>query len=200
MKLLRIAFIMSLSVFALSCSTDDDSQIPEEIENFIPPETIQILNELGFNLRNGSDVPDITGTFISDPNILENSNISNDIFPIGHQFGNRQYTFSNIQSNGTFSVSVAQDNSNEEILNPTNTLLVGNGNEFTALFQIESRNGDDSVQILCAVSGIISEAGIQEGQILLFVLEQLSGEPGRNFISPSQGRVVMDGDNLMERL
>ena len=147
------------------------------------------------------DTPDITGTFVIDPVILQNSNVPSD-FPIGSIFSARQYTFENILEDGTFSVAAFDIAGNSTFLNPTETILVGSGDEFTSLFQFQSdsNNGLDSVIFLCGISGIITEAGIEEAQVVVFNLEQLIGEPDRSFIPPLTGRVLNDGDGLMERV
>lgn len=199
MKHLKPILIAFLIITTLSCSKDDDSQdddIRQLVENFVTPDLIQTLEELGFNFNDGEEQPDISGSFLFNPVLLEASNIPNDS-PVGTLFSdlttqfselnpeNRSFTFISTQGTGSQSEAV------------TNTFYSGNGNSFSAYAKLSLSTNGEFVVVLYAFSGNITESGITNTQYALIMLDDNNVE---NVIENGQGRLFIDENGTANRL
>ena len=204
MKSLKLLATFLLLIFTCSCSDDDgDSptetleEIQQQIQNFVSQDILDTLDELGFVFREGTDTPNISGSFSFSPHILIGDNID-DNFDIGDQFENTNYSISNI-NNRTFNVEVTNGNTPLEST-IINTFFTANGNEFNAYIQQENIVGQSiSVVTIRAISGIISSEGIIDAQNAVFTLSStMPGNDGR--LDPGQGRLLEDSDGLAGRI
>lgn len=199
MKTLKLFAICLLFVSIASCSKDDDSNdddIRQQVENFVTPDLIQSLEELGFNFNDGDDSPDISGDFLYSVITLKATNILNDS-PIGTAFPNIEFQFSNLNpEQRQFSLVTIQDS-----LDPTdevtNTFYSGNGNSFSAYAKLNLPFSGSFVTVLYAFSGTITEAGITNAQEALLMLNSNNIE---GVIENGQGRLFIDDDNTAVRL
>jgi len=203
-----------LVAFALfSCSSDDDSidYQPEEgtiadIKNWANPEIIDAIESIGFTIHEGTNPPNIEGSFQISSRILEATNVPND-FSIGTTFYTINMTFSD-QNNDSLTVNfmgeeIAFDGTvaiTQEVENfLENSYISGNGDSFTAFFKVTETNGNNQpVQVLYVFSGDITENGISNIQNALFMLDNFG--QNQTYIENNTGRIFIDSDGVAEPL
>jgi len=98
MKTLKLLVICLLFISVYSCSKDDDSSeedIMQQVENFVTPDLIETLEQLGYNFNDGEDSPDIEGQFYYSTVVLQSTNIEGDS-PVGSVFNDLEVNFSNL--------------------------------------------------------------------------------------------------------
>ncbi len=200
MKTLKLCIVCLLLISFYSCSKDDDSSneketIQQQVENFVTPDLIQTLEELGYNFNDGEDSPNIEGVFLYSTVVLEASNIPNDS-PIGSSFFNLEVDFSELnpeQRQFTLRTTEGTSSQSEAV---TNTFYSGNGNSFSAYAKLGITVEGGTATILYAFSGTITENGISNAQEALIMLDDnnVSG-----LIENGQGRLFRDEDGTAER-
>lgn len=198
LKFIALAFIFS-TIFSCNKDDSDDQQesIDQLVENFVTPNLIASLQQLGFNFNDGNDQPDIFGTFLFSTHLLEATNIENDA-SIGTAFATSTFTFSNLNpENRTFSFS-GMDSSGSSFGNTTATFYSGTGNNFSAYVKFTVTLEEETAIVLLAVSGTISEEGILNAQDAVLMLDNM-GNPTGSFIENGKGRLFKDGDGTAER-
>ncbi len=199
LKILSLALILTTT---FSCNKDDSDDQQEDIdqlvENFVTPNLIASLQQLGFNFNDGDEQPDISGTFQYSTHIMQATNVENDA-AIGTAFATNTFTFSNLNpENRTFSFS-GMDSSGSSFGNATDTFYSGTGNDFSAYVKFTVTSGSETAIALLAVSGTISEDGILNAQDAVLMLDNM-GNPTGSFIENGKGRLFEDGDGTAERL
>lgn len=201
MKLFKQVFILFLSIFIISCSSenndDKEDEIPqgeaeEQIMEFIGSECFTALKELDFNVRAGTNNPEIEGFFVIDPLMVRTT--SNVDFEIGEEEEVLPFGINNVQADGSFDFTYLFFQ-NEKI---TNTLYMGNGNEFSLFFFFDIGEGDEAFRLTYGFSGIITDNGIEEGQFFLCQRAIDDINNGTNNMG-SAGLLFFDGDGLIER-
>ncbi|MCX7548318.1 hypothetical protein OS188_10180 [Xanthomarina sp. F1114] len=198
MKTLKLFVVCLLFLSICSCSKDDDSNeddIKQQVENFVTPELIQTLQELGFNFNDGEDTPNIEGRFYYDPNELAASNVPNDN-PIGSVFISLEVEFSELKPEQRQFTLKTKEGTNSQSEAVTNTFYSGIGNKFSAYAKLDVSTEGGVITILYAFSGTIMENGITNAQEALIMLDD-NGVDG--VIENTQGRLFKDSDDLAER-
>lgn len=197
-KIITLAFIFASFI---SCSSDDDQVAEEDIQqavrNFVTPKLMSSLKEFGYKFNDGNDQPDISGTFYFSKHILLASNIENDN-PIGSEFQTSTLTFSNLNpEKRTFSFS-GIEGSTGSYGDATDTFYSGTGNDFSAYVKFTATTEGEKAIVLLAVSGTITEKGIENAQDAVLMLDN-KGNPSGKYIANGQGRLFADEDGLAER-
>ncbi|WP_033960605.1 hypothetical protein [Psychroserpens jangbogonensis] len=205
MKHLKFIFLSLLIISTISCSKDDDSSEDDEddiqqlVENFVTPDLIATLVELGYTFRDGNDTPNISGNFLYTPHAFKSSNIPGDLFEIGYLFSDNTYEFSNLNpENRTFTFSNT-NNAGSDFGDVTDTFYSGNGNEFSAYIKLSTTIDDNTAIILYAISGIITEDGISEAEDAVIMLDNM-GNPSGYYIENGKGRLSIDDDGSAMRI
>lgn len=199
MKTLKLCIVFLLFASIYSCSNDDnsssdDEDIRQQVENFVTPDLVDTLNDLGFNFNNGEDTPNIEGRFSFNPRILGGTNIEDDV--LGNSYVEfiadlsnidpelRQLTFQSVSSSGSLIATGAS----------TFYSAIGNSFSIYARFNIVTNN--QAYTILRALSGDISDDGIVNGQVVLIMQENnnISG-----LLENGQGRLFVDEDGTALR-
>lgn len=188
MKLFKLTLILLLSLIITNCSTDNVDDLEDEmatggpVQDFIGNECFSILDELNFNINEGTDIPEVEGIFdISPAMALSSSNIIEEFnFNPEEEILDMTFAILDLQADGSsFTFSL---NAFDQLI--TNALWIGNGNDFSVFFTIDL----DIELFLIAISGTISQDGIQDGQFL--ICEVSDEEIG--------GVLLFDGDGLFE--
>ena len=199
LKIIMIAVI--ISSFTFSCSNDDSNESEEDIQqlvkNFVTPNLIASLQQLGYNFNDGNDQPDISGTFYYSKHRLVASNVENDS-PAGTEFTTSTFTFSNLNpTKRTFSFT-GTDGLGSSFGDVTDTFYSGTGNDFSAYVKYSVTTGGKTAIILLAVSGTITENGIKNAQDAVLMLDN-KGNPGGTYIPNGKGRLFADEDGTAVR-
>lgn len=199
----RLKFLVfALILITLSCSSDDDNPQTEDIqqlvENFVTPELIQSLTDLGFTFRDGLEHPDISGDFLYTPVEMVSTNIVGDEDLVGQIFNDISFDISNLNPQArTFNVVVTEGFNTTAA--PLNTFYSGEGNAFSAYIKIPLMADEDTTLIvLYAISGIITDEGVSNAELAIIMLDD-NGDPTDSFIENGEGRRFIDGDGLAEK-
>ena len=179
----------------------------EDIINFLSQETYNSLLELGIPINTGSTPPNVEGVFRMSPNVLENSNIVDESFEIGHQFADQILYFSNQdQEELSIDYSGRQVDGNNNVINTETGLISyisGNGNSFTVIIKIEATSTDSAGNQVITVQGIvisgtITATGIQNARKAFVIIEK-TGDVNDEFIDEGEGRLLKDEDGFSNR-
>jgi hypothetical protein len=197
-----LAFVASTFIFA-GCGKDDDKTdideqgLTQDIRKLIPEGILQEIKDLGMPIYGGNTPPDITGTFLCSPAILEASNF-NDIYYIGWRFNDIKIIYSE-QNNKELTVKVEHI---ENVMegNGVGGFIVGKDNRFTVFVghDFEDDHGHKSKQAWI-YSGIMSNEGIKKLYTSLVMIDD-GGDPDNDLIANGQGRLIYDSDGLSERI
>lgn len=199
LKTITLACIILLT--SVSCSNDDSDESEEDVQqlvkNFVTPNLIASLKELGYNFYDGNDQPDISGTFYYSKHVLVASNVEKDV-AAGTEFTTSTLTFSNLNpQKRTFSFT-GTDGLGSTFGDVTDTFYSGTGNDFSAYVKFSSTTGGETAIILLAVSGTISEKGIINAQDAVLMLDN-KGNPKGTYIPNGDGRLFADEDGTAVR-
>ena len=199
LKIISLAFIVLSTSF--SCSKDDSNEPEEDIQqlvkNFVTPNLIASLKQLGYNFNDGNEQPDISGTFYYSKHILVASNVEDDS-AAGTEFTTSTFTFSNLNpQKRTFSFT-GTDGSGSSFGDVTDTFYSGKGKDFSAYVKFSVTTKGETVIILLAVSGTISEKGITNAQDAVLMLDN-KGNPSGAYIPNGKGRLFKDEDGTAVR-
>ncbi len=191
--------LLLISVLVFGCSSDDDSTDEfdgslESIEDFFTPELVDALNDLGFEINTGNTPPNIEGSFLMSPFELQASNIPSD--QIGIVISDYLASFVNQNSNALTIDFMGQGGSQTDVGN--GSFVAGNGNQFTVLLKITSQIGSVPVDTAFAISGVVSDDGIEDMQTAGLMLDD-KGDPEGVYIENNQGRVFFDSDGFSPR-
>lgn len=198
-------YILALMVLLLltACNNDDDAQeeqmsVEQQIENFVTPELLESLEDLGFVFRDGDEIPDIMGNFLISPNELLSTNVPNDFSQPGQLFGDLSINVISQNNDENSFVAEIDDSGIVEIVEET--FLSGTGNEFSAYVRTNFESQEIEGVFLRAFSGIVTEDGIQEAQTAILVLDKTGDDDNTSFIGIGEGRLFIDSDGLAERI
>ncbi|MFC0604301.1 hypothetical protein [Winogradskyella pulchriflava] len=195
----KIIFVFFITALCFACSSDDDNSSEfdgslESIEDFFNPELVQALQDLGFVLNIGNNPPDIEGTYLLSPFELQASNIPSDI--IGTVISDYTATFTN-QNSGDLRVDFLGEGGSQTDVG-TGSFVAGDGAQFTVLLKLTSQIGSVPVETAYAISGTMTENGIDDMQIGGLMLDD-NGDPEGVYIENNQGRVFFDSDAFSPR-
>lgn len=203
MKHLKFIALSVVLMSTFSCSKDDDSN-PQEtedirqlVENFVTPDLIATLQQLGYTFRDGDEQPDINGTFFYSNHVLTATNIEDDS-PIGTAFATSTFTFSNLNPESRTFGFVGTDGSGSSFGNVTDTFYSGTGTNFSAYVKFTVTSDDETVIVLLAISGTVTENGIENAEDAIIMLDN-NGNPNDTFIDNGKGRLFVDEDGTAVR-
>ncbi len=196
-KLLLLLLILSLSI--TSCSKDDEDENAgfdgsiDAIENFYSPELLAALNDLGFIINTGNTPPIIDGTYLANPNVLENTNIPND--EIGRTFKDLQMKFFN-QNNDNLNLDF-EGIDGSALIESTQSFISGSDNHFSVFLKVETTRDGHSSLAAYAFSATLSAEGLLNYQSALIMLDD-KGDPNNNLIENNTGRLFIDANGLCD--
>jgi len=213
-KLSQTVFKLSLIIIMLlniSCESEDDDSTNDdlqEIEQFLTPETVQALEDIGFNINPGDNPPTIEGTYYAE-HILIATTVPDDPQSPGDTFLDTTTTFSD-QTGSNIFVERFEEGTNTTG-EGTGALItgessVGGTSKFSVFAKLDQVDGSGhTFTSLTAISGdmLLSPTGepvrILEYQSAGFMLDN-NGNPNGNLLPNNTGRLMGDEDNSADRI
>jgi hypothetical protein len=165
------------------------------INQFVPDSLLSIIDSLGMPIYRGDNPPNIGGAYLCSPFKLLNSNRPTD--QIGAIYADYYVNFSE-QNNTNLKVSVDYKNGNEDGTG-LGGFIVGDNNNFSVFSELTVVVFADTAFSLNLISGTITENGIDNFHLALFMLDNL-GNPSGYYINDGEGRVFQDSDGFSEKI
>jgi len=194
LSLVMVGFVQS------GCSSDSSDEAEafdgsvESIENFVTPELLQTMEDMGLVVHPGNTPPSVEGVFLLNANILQSTNIDSDT--PGSTFADAYMTFEN-QDDANLKVDFSYDQPTAGESGVGNgTLLSGTANNFTAYLKQTVTHVDGDADTIMVISGTMTDTGIVDFQWALFMKEN-NGHA--SFIENGKGRIFIDSDDLVVR-
>jgi hypothetical protein len=201
----RVLFIMVVA----GCSKDGTLEEPdkinplenqgkllgslEELENFYSVEFVDAMIALNFNTNLGNNPPNLEGSYLISPFILEDSTVEQDSAAIGGQFQDYLATFSN-QDNKNLTIDLEGIQSSQTD-NGNGSFVTGDNSSFAVYSKTATLQGSTETVTAVAISGILSPNGILKVQFYGAMLDD-NGDPDGIFIENNTGRLLVDGDDF----
>jgi len=192
-KYLIMVAIFAIALISTSCKSDDDDStqlesngLTKDINDIIPQEYIDELEEKGFVINKGTNPPNVENAYIFSPVELVESSRPSDDKP-GNYY-DLYFNFSN-QNNSKLTVDFAYINGGS-IGDGSGAFIVGEGNKFTAFLEAKDNRGIIST---FAYSGELTQIGIRNIQ-LAFVMIDNNNQP--DTIDDGDMRIFEDGDGM----
>ncbi len=195
MKNLKYLFIATIFIF-LSCSKEDREEQNASmaaLHEYLTPEVVDAMVEMGFNINTGEDPPNIEGKYLASPLLLLQSSLENDS-PPGTEFPDLEYIFTE-QDNEDLSVFVeSYEAATGTTGEGSGALIIGEGTFFSVFVKQELEDGNGHTYIgVEAISGDLFDTGIIDFQMANMMLDD-RGNPNGNLIPNNTGRLFEDGD------
>lgn len=196
---------LTVTVVFLMLACDSESDQPEvdadgltaEVRQFVPPDVLNGLAEIGHPINGGSNPPNINGTFYASPLILAGSNLAGDTLPMGTVIDSIYLMFSN--QSGDLDLDAIYSSVKGAGLTPDRSYVVGEGCRFTVFSKYDNTTPAGAPWAsLRIVSGCLTEAGIENAFYTNVLLEDNDEAFGDGW-QPGQGRMFSDADGLAER-
>jgi hypothetical protein len=202
-SLILITSLSLFVVFLASCSKKsaeptskvEENGLTKEINDFVPPSLLAIIDSLGMPVYKGGNPPSIGGSYLCDPFKLINSNRAGDW--IGSIYADYYVKFSN-QNNEDLTVSMDYVNG-PEVGTGIGGYIVGDNGAFSVFSELTVVAYSDTAFILNLISGKMKEDGIEDFHLALFMLDNL-GNPHGYFINDEDGRVFKDDDGFADEI
>ena len=173
--------------------------LTEDIQNLIPLEILEAIEDLGIQINEGRNPPNIVGTYlVSTLQLVRNTTGG----PIANQW-NKYVTFSN-QDNTTLTINVAYTMQTDQGHGPMNSegpgsFIVGEGNKFTVVVDGTREQGGFTATTVEIFSGEISADGIINYYWAVMMINN-SGNPLGIWIQNGTGYSRRDGSGFSRRI
>jgi hypothetical protein len=173
--------------------------LTEDIQNLIPPDILEAIEDLGIEINEGINPPNIEGTYLVSILQLVRSTAGENIAIQWDKF----VTFSE-QDNTTLTINAdytMQTNNSHEPMNSKGpgSFIVGEGNKFTVVVDGTREQDGYTARTVEIFSGEISDAGIINYHWAVMMIDN-SGNPLGIWIENSTGYAKRDSDGLSERI
>ncbi|MDR1171167.1 MAG: DUF5018 domain-containing protein [Bacteroidales bacterium] len=178
-------------------SVDPETGLTEEIQDLVPEEIIQTMQDLGLPIYGGNTPPLIEGTYKFQPAVLIGTNIASDV--LGKVYSPAYITFSQ-QNNGNLTLK-ADETQGTGVATGTGAFIVGEGNRFSVFINFTTTYTDinTTFKVVEVWSGAVSPDGIIDCIMATFMVDD-GGDPQDALIENGSGRVFWDSDGLSERV
>lgn len=186
-----IYIVFSLALLFISCGSDDETpqQGLSKINAVVPEAALRTVRGLGIDTFTGDTPPDISGTYLMNPNVLLRSNIPNDA-PSNSPFPEYTLNFTNFNAaNGT--ISFTGSSSEESDASPS-AVVAGSGNDFSVYGKSTMVVGANSIVLGIIFTGTLENGEIKNLKRGIIVLDDSNG--GANLWKNENARVYQDGD------
>jgi len=204
-KRLRWVVLAGSVSILIACSSGGDSN-PEpgrSLTDVFTDAQIASMESVGLQINAGANPPNIEGTFRINLRIIQASSMPNSADPIGSTVVSQNLTFTN-QDNAMRTIELTAEadgfpaSAFGEIV-VLGSFISGSGNAFTAFTRTEVTFDDQTFETAQAVSGVITDNGIENIQQLGLVIDD-GGDPG-DFLNPNgTAQLFIDEDGVSERL
>lgn len=197
-------FLIAVALVFTSCSKDEDqnSGSLQEVHDFLSPEIVDAMIDLGLNINTGDNPPNIEGLYLAEL-ILEDSSVPDEPAPIGHRFPDWKFKFS--EQNGSSLFVEEFEDASGTTGNGYGGLIVGEGELFTVLVKQELTDGyGHSYTNVRAISGdrygsIEQTVSILDFQLATFMMDN-NGNPNGNLLPDNTGRLFSDENDAATRI
>ena len=198
------------ALMILGCSSDSASDPEDEINQtaegtvaelrkFYNDSFVDTMISLGFQIHQGKTPPDLSGSYLITPFVLNASNIPGDEDNIGEGIGQYQADFSNQNNSllsldflGTSGAGLQQDEG-------PGSFVIGSNGAFGVFAKTTTTVGSSTAITAVAISGKLTENGIEDVQFFGAMLDD-QGDPQKIFIENNSGRLYIDGDGEAEKV
>jgi len=206
----RTYYVILGSLFVLGCSSDTVNEVDEEVfatsegtiaelRKFYNDGFVDTMISLGFKVNEGKTPPNLGGSFLITPFVLNASNIDGDQDNIGEGSGDYQATFSN-QNNDMLSIDfLGNSNSGQQLDEGNGSFVIGSNGSFGVFAKTTTKLGSSTAVTAVAISGTLTATGIENVQFFGAMLDD-NGDPQKIFIENNSGRMYIDGDGLAEKV
>lgn len=167
----------------------------ERIDEILPPDQVQIIEDLDMPINKGTNPPIINGCYLASPYVLSRTNIADD-FQIGYQFADFTVLFYD-QDNTTFNIKLKGWHANSLSTSIETSITSGSDNKFTIYGKVRSDEIDNpSAYTIQAViySGEYDNGVIRNFKKAFVMLEK--NDPEDKYMPVGSARVVEDGDGI----
>jgi hypothetical protein len=205
-NVVAIATCLAAMMFFAACDKDkekDGSEIQEngltrDINDFISQEILDEIEDMGMPINKGGNPPkNITGTFISTPDICVATNRPNDTYGPGYKFADFYLTLSE-QDNNKLTIKAASDQSTHTG-DGEGAFIVGEGNDFSVfcpMNKVDTKT-EHKYKTVNIFSGTITDEGIKDFYHSTFMIS--GGGLQWGLLENGQGRIIYDRDGMSER-
>ncbi|GHT24521.1 hypothetical protein FACS189430_09570 [Bacteroidia bacterium] len=176
----------------ITVSKVNEDGLSKPIADLIPPNIMNILVDLDLPIYGGANPPSINGTYLISPNVLKNSNRTND--NIGTIFAEASLTFSEQDNDKlTIRVNYSQGSLDGEAMG---AYIIGEGDKFSVFVELPTDNSKGVRTVSARIfSGTLTSNGIKNEFHSLVMLDD-GGDPNDELIEVGDARVFYDSDGL----
>jgi hypothetical protein len=185
-------------------TTLDENGLTGSINEIVPPETLDKLQELGIEINGGNTPPDIEGTYLANPLVLVKNMASTQIaeqWDMYVTFSNQNNTSLTVNADYTMKSQGAWWTTQTMSASGPGSFIVGEGNKFTVFVDgrrssSASRVTGNTVEIF---SGEISSEGIKNYHWAVIMVDD-NGDPDNVWIDNGDCYMKKDSDGFSERV
>lgn len=196
-------FLIAVALVFTSCSKDDEkSPSLQEVHDFLSPDVVNAMIDLGLTLHTGDNPPNVEGLYLGEL-VLEDSSVPNESAPIGYRFPDWKFRFS--QQNGSSIYVEEFEDASGTTGSGYGGLIVGEGELFTVLVKQELTDGNGHTYTnVRAISGdrygtMEQTVSILDFQLATFMMDN-NGNPNENLLPNNTGRLFSDENNAASRI
>jgi hypothetical protein len=177
----------------------DRAGLTEEINNLIPDNILEAISELGMQINEGKNPPNIEGTYFIDTLLMVENTTG---ITIATQY-NKKVTFSG-QDNTVLTINAhytlqIDNNAGPMSSSGPGSYIVGEGNKFTVVVDGTREQGGYTAKTVEIFSGEISDQGILNYHWAVMMVDN-NGDPLNAWIPNGTGYAKRDGDGISERV
>lgn len=167
------------------------------VEQLYSAPLLEALENIGIQINLGEDPPNVEGSYLFNPVILQATSVPGDQSRVGQGFADPTVTFSN-QDNTSLTLDLEARSTNTSVVG-TGSFISGSGDSFTVYFLTEVTQSGHTFESTETYSGVVTDAGIENLQRAVFVVDD-RGDPNNNIIPNNTGRLFIDQDGLSMRV
>lgn len=193
--------IVALVILGLnSCKKDaPNTGLSEEIIKIVPQAILDDMKAKGMTINEGQVPPSMEGIFTVAPMELLSSYGPNDSWKKGKIIDGYTYKFSNQSSKKKTVILEYKSNGGSDRGDGIGSFVAGNGNRFTIFAEVKGQSSGVDYVMLRIISGEVSNKGIKNFQMSLYMKEKSEGTGLGALIPVNTGRIWFDNDLMSER-
>ena len=174
-------------------------ELTEDIYNIIPPDKLDVVKELGIEIHDGKNPPNIEGTYFASALQLVKNTTGRNI----SELWNMYITFSE-QDNTNLTINADYTVQTEPPVGTmsskgTGSFIVGEGNKFTVFVDAVREQGGYTAKTVEIFTGEITAAGILNYYWAVMMIDD-KGDPLNSWIENGTGYSKKDSDGFSERV
>lgn len=175
---------------------DDEEILTQRIEDIIPTQYLDSLEKLGLQIHSGTHPPDVAGTYMMQPHILDTSSVETDV--PGFQFHDATLDLFE-QSSEDFSIKFISKYVLGRADTSIATAISGSGNDFTVYGKVKATTGNYTAIFAIVLSATREDGDLKNLRVGLINVDNSQGGTGI-FIDEGEGRINYDSDLTSENI